>query len=384
MTPGGSRPTAVLLVAGKSKRAWPLTAEIPKPLLPLWGRPLLERVLDQLRGIVDTAVLVLGYQKDRILEHFGEQYRGIRLVPVVQRRARGTADALRIAASAVDNRVLVLNGDDFYHGEDLARLAEPETAILCREVSDPWSRATVTVAGDDQLVDIVEKPPGARPGALCSIGAYSLAREDLDHLGEVGESIRGELELPDLIRILIRLGRVKVVRARRPWIPLTYPWDIIGRIVPLFGGDPPGEGARALDFETSSGEFGGEAVWVADGASVHPAAKLSGPVGVGPGAMIGAGAQVERTVLLDGARIGRSALVQDSVLGPGAVVGDGARLVSGPVERIRVLRHLARVEAPRVGACLGARASVAPGGVTLPGALLAPGARFEVNPAGGT
>ena len=376
MTAGAPRPTAVILLAGRSQRTWPLTADFPKPLLPLWGRPLTERVLDQLRGVVDTAVLVVGYQKERILDHFGTRYGGIRLVPVEQQRARGTADALRVAAAAVRGPVLVLNGDDFYHHDDLARVSEHPTAILCKEASDPWNRATVTVTEDDWLVDVQEKPPAARPWELSSVGAYSLTREDLGHLGDVRESVRGELELPDLVRILARSPGVRAVRARRPWIPLTYPWDVIGRIVPLFGGDPPGEGARALGFETSTGEMGEGAVFLGEGASVHPEARLAGPVELGAGARIAAGAVVERAVLMEGASVGAGAIVRDSVLGRGASIGEGARLLSGPVERIRVLEHTARVGVPVVGACLGAAASVAAGSETPPGTLLGPGEDF--------
>ena len=377
MTVGSPQPTAVILLAGRSQRTWPLTADFPKPLLPLWGRPLTARVLDQLHGVVDTAVLVVGYQKDRILDHFGTRYGDIRLVPVEQQKARGTADALRVAAGVVQGPVLVLNGDDFYHHDDLARVSEHPTAILCQEASDPWNRATVTVTEEDWLVDVREKPPSARPWELSSVGAYSLRRVDLEHLGDVQESVRGELELPDLIRILARSPGVRAVRARRPWIPLTYPWDVIGRIVPLFGGDPPGEGARALEFETSTGQMGEGAVFVGEGASVHPEARLRGPVELGAGARIAAGAVVERAVLMEGANVGPRAIVRDSVLGRGAAVGEGARLLSGPVERIRVLGHVARVGVPVVGACLGARASVAAGSETPPGTLLGPDEHFR-------
>ena len=377
MTAERPRPTAVILLAGKSQRTWPLTADFPKPLLPLWGRPLTERVLDQLQGVVDTAVLVVGYQKERILDHFGTSHGAIRLVPVEQPNARGTADALRVAAAATRGPVLVLNGDDFYHHDDLARVSEHPTGILCKEASDPWNRATVTVTEDDWLVDVQEKPPEAKPWELSSVGAYSLARADLEHLGDVRESVRGELELPDLIRILARAPGVRAVRARRPWIPLTYPWDVIGRIVPLFGGEPPGEGARALGFETSTGEMGEGAFFLGEGASVHPDARLRGPVELGAGTRIAAGAVVERAVLMEGASVGAGALVRDSVLGRGASVGEGALLRSGPVERIRVLGHTARVGVPFVGACLGANASVAAGSETPPGALLGPGEHFR-------
>ncbi len=371
-----AKPTAVILLAGRSRRTWPLTGRVPKPLLPLWGRPLAERVLDQLQGIVDEAILVVGYRKEEMLGHFGRFHGTIRLIPVEQQVARGTADALRAARDALGGPALVINGDDFYHADDLARVAEERPAILAKPATDPWNRAAVDLTGDGWLLDVVEKPTDAQPGALSSIGAYSLDREDLEHLGAVGESVRGELELPDLIRILVRVRGVRVVRSRMPWLPLTYAWDLIGRVAPLFEGGEATRTARALGLDWE--EIGGAAGVVTRGAGacIHPDARLAGAVALGASARIGSGAVVERAVLLDGAEVGRGAVVRDSVLGFGARVGEGARLRSGPVARIRVLDHLARPGVERIGACLGDDAVVEPGAETPPGALLGPGQRF--------
>ena len=370
------RPVAVILLAGRSLRTWPLTVGTPKPLLPLWGRPLAERVLEGLEGVVDEAILVVGYEKEQVLAHLGDRFGSIRLTPVEQTRQRGTADALRAAAPLIEGRALVINGDDYYHRDDLRRAAERRCAILVKEATDPWNRATVSVTEDDRLLEVVEKPPKARPGDLSSIGCYALAREDLEHLGEVGESVRGELELPDLIRILIETRGVEVVRSRRPWIPLTYAWDLIGRVVPLFERGAEGAAALALETSPAEGNWSGP-VLLAPGAEVHPEAVLRGPVALGPGAVVERGACVGRAVLLPGARIGEGAVVEDSVLGAGASVGAGAALRSGPVERIRVLEHEARIGVPRVGACLGDAAAIPPGEETEPGTLLAPGERLD-------
>ncbi len=371
-----TKPTAVILLAGRSRRTWPLTGRIPKPLLPLWGRPLVERVLDQLQGIVDEAILVVGNRKEEILERLGETHGSIRLVPVEQSVARGTADALRAARDILDGPALVINGDDFYHADDLRRVTRERPAILAKPATDPWNRAVIEATGDGWLLEVAEKPPGARSGELSSIGAYSLDLEDLGHLGEVGESIRGELELPDLIQLLVRARGVRIVLSERPWLPLTYAWDLVGRVAPLFAEENRSELARVLGFEWS--EFGSEsaAVTLGAGASVHPEAHLRGAVALGPGARIEAGAEVSRAVLLDGAVVAEGAVVSDSVIGYDARVGEGARLRSGAVERIRVLDHLARPGVAQVGACLGDRAEVLPGEETSPGTLVGPGERF--------
>ncbi len=363
------KPTAVILLAGRSRRTWPLTGRTPKPLLPLWGRPLAERVLDQLQEVVDEAILVVGYRKEEILAHFGTKWRRLRLRPVEQRVARGTADALRAARDALTGPALVINGDDFYHADDLRRVTGTRPAILVKPASDPWNRAVVEVTPDGRLVDVVEKPPEARPRELSSIGAYSLDRVDLDCLGEVGESVRGELELPDLLRILVRERGVRVVRSERPWVPLTYAWDLIGRVVPLFADG--GVRARAVGLEWR--DVGGVPVTMGPGAVLHPDARILGPIALGAGARVGAGAVLERAALLDGAEVGSGAVVRDSVLGFGARVGARARLESGPVERIRVLDHLARPGgAAKIGACLGDGVEVPAGAVLPPGTLLGP------------
>ena len=66
---------AVLLAAGKSTRTYPLTTTRPKPLIPILGKPLLEHLLGQLEGLVDEAILVIGYRADAIRVQLGDRFR---------------------------------------------------------------------------------------------------------------------------------------------------------------------------------------------------------------------------------------------------------------------------------------------------------------------
>jgi len=84
---------AVMMVAGKSTRTYPLTLTRPKPLLPVANRPLICHSLDQMAGVFDEVILIVGYRQEMIRTLLGDEYRGIRLVYQEQKQQLGTGHA---------------------------------------------------------------------------------------------------------------------------------------------------------------------------------------------------------------------------------------------------------------------------------------------------
>jgi glucose-1-phosphate thymidylyltransferase len=108
----------VVLAAGEGTRLRPLTHNRPKPMLPAANRPILEHVLETLvEAGVTELVLVVGYKRDRVQEHFGPTFQDIPIRYVVQEKQLGSGHALLQAREAVDEPMLVVNGD---------RVIEPE------------------------------------------------------------------------------------------------------------------------------------------------------------------------------------------------------------------------------------------------------------------
>src|SRR3989344_9593279 len=110
---------AVILAAGRGTRMGKLTEEIPKPMLPLLGKPLLEWKLAMLPRTIDEVVLVVGYLEHRIQEYFGKQWKGRTLRYVYQKSLNGTGGALALTKEIARDRFLVTMGDDLYHPQDL-------------------------------------------------------------------------------------------------------------------------------------------------------------------------------------------------------------------------------------------------------------------------
>ncbi len=351
---------AVIMAAGRSTRTHPLTATRPKPLVPIWDRPLLEHQLGQLEGLADEVLLVVGFLRDQIEARFGDSFRGMRLGYVRQERQRGTADALLAARPHVKGRCLVLNGDDFYHRDDLQGLASRGRGLLVSRAKDPQNRGVVQLDGD-VVTGIVEKPKDPPPGAWCSLGGYCVEKDDLRFLDDVVESPRGELELPDFILRLIEESEVRAKTIERFWLPITYSWDVLQTA--LFLWEVP-ERARELGLEGP--------IHLGAGAGVDESARLVGPIATGSGVRIAASAVVERSILFDDVVIGEGARVVDSVLGSGVTVGASARIESRPGSELEIDVKGKKVvpEIARLGAVVGDGVSIAAGAVVPAGSLI--------------
>src|SRR3989344_6983516 len=121
---------AIILAAGIGKRMRPLTLRKPKPLLSVAGKPVLKRTLDQLVGLVDEVILVVGYKGKMIEDHFGSSYRRMRLRYVWQRNPLGTGAAAKRALPYLRGDFLLLYGDDLYERKDIQKVLKKRPSIL--------------------------------------------------------------------------------------------------------------------------------------------------------------------------------------------------------------------------------------------------------------
>ena len=109
---------AVILVAGKSTRTHPLTLSKPKPLLKIANTTLLEYNLNQLDGLVEEVILVVGYKKEMIKDMFGDSFKKVKITYVEQIEQNGTGGALLSVKNHLKGKFLVMNGDDLFSKKD--------------------------------------------------------------------------------------------------------------------------------------------------------------------------------------------------------------------------------------------------------------------------
>ncbi len=220
----------VLLAAGRGTRMKDLTADRPKPMLPIQGRPMLAHIVDSAeRAGLEELLLVVGYKAELVREYFKTHPPArARLSYVVQDVPNGTGSAALLGKDfAGDDPVLVTFGDILSRAStyraicDLAQGADGVLAV--KEVDDPHGGAAVYVEGD-RITRIVEKPPqGTSTTPFVNAGIYCFGPVVFDELERIPLSPRGEYELTDAIHQLLAHG------AHLRWYQIEGFWRDIGR-----------------------------------------------------------------------------------------------------------------------------------------------------------
>jgi bifunctional UDP-N-acetylglucosamine pyrophosphorylase/glucosamine-1-phosphate N-acetyltransferase len=208
---------AIILAAGKGTRLRPHTNTIPKPLLPVRGRPILDWIIGALPP-VDRLVVVVNYLGEQIEAYLAGQTHVNNWAAVRQTEPRGTGDALMACKGHVAaDRVMVLNGDDLIGRADLARLALVPMGILAHPVADPASYGIIFRNPDGTLAKVVEKPAGLTAPQLANIGGYLFPKRVFDLTLPL--SPRGEYEITDAVSQLAGAAPFHVVEAGY-WLPI--------------------------------------------------------------------------------------------------------------------------------------------------------------------
>jgi NDP-sugar pyrophosphorylase family protein len=208
---------AIILAAGLGTRLRPHTLTIPKPLLDVRGRPILDWALGALPHIVQRVVVVVHYLPEQIKQYLQSQTHFAQWETVLQEQPRGTGDALRACRERVrSDRVLVLNGDDLYGASDLAELVKRPAGLLVHPVDEPRRFGIAFLRPDGTLEKLVEKPD-LPPPQLANTGAYLFPRSVFDI--EIKLSARGEYEITDYVSALAAKAPFHVVRTKF-WLPI--------------------------------------------------------------------------------------------------------------------------------------------------------------------
>lgn len=158
---------AVILAAGRGTRMGELTETVPKPLLEVNGKTLLEHEFDVLPENVDEVVLVVGYLGSVIQQRYGGLYSGKRILYVEQETLDGTAAALWRAKDILEERFIVMMSDDLYGRDDINKCLEKDDWVtLVQKRGAIRSKGKVEVDEHNLILRITEGNHGDIPGLL--------------------------------------------------------------------------------------------------------------------------------------------------------------------------------------------------------------------------
>ncbi len=223
---------AVLLAAGRGTRMRELTADAPKPMIAVRGKPILQHIISGLQAAgVGEFLIVVGYRAEVVREFFGDGSQfGVRVDYATQVVQDGTGRVVDLAREFVCEASFILSYGDILADPanylPLVRLPNDTEAIVTVKRSDDVSQGGAVFVNERfELIDLREKPkPGEPTSPWYNAGIYAFRPSIFDWTAKLERSARGEYELTDAIRNLAHAGRkVQALELTGEWADVRDP-----------------------------------------------------------------------------------------------------------------------------------------------------------------
>jgi mannose-1-phosphate guanylyltransferase/mannose-1-phosphate guanylyltransferase/phosphomannomutase len=330
----------MVLAAGLGTRLRPITYSVPKPMVPVLNRPVMEHIARLLSRHGFTETIANLYWFPEVIErHFGDGGEvGLRLTYSREERLLGTAGGVRNAAGFLGDSFLVISGDaltdiDLGAMREFHESHDGVATLATKRVSDTSQFGVVITGPDGRIQGFQEKPQAAEAlSDLANCGVYMFRAEIFDFFPASGASAAAGEDDPDGFADWAMDVFPALLEADVPFYSHEAEayWNDIGSLEELRQGNLDAlEGAVALESRSPEVADGVRADSSLDGAEV------TAPALVGSGVELGREAQLRGPVVVgDGATVGDGAFVRDSVLLAGAEVPPGAMIVGGIAGRV--------------------------------------------------
>ena len=332
---------AVIMAGGEGTRLRPLTSNVPKPMMPIVNRPMMEHIVNLLKvhGF-DEIVVTVAFMANAIRTYFGDGSEfGVRMVYATEESPLGTAGSVRNAMDELDERFLVISGDvvtDIDLG-DMVRTHEAKGALATIglvPVENPLEFGIVITREDGSIERFLEKPTwGQVFSDTINTGIFVLEPEIFDYI-EPGRPVDFSSEV---FPRLLDEGRPLYGAVAEGY------WEDVGTLESYLRAHKDALDAKvALDIP---GFRMSEGLWVGEGVEVHPDAVIEGPAVIGDNCRIEAGARLgEYVVLGTNVKVRDEVHLQRAVVHDNTYLGEQCRLGGAVVGRACDLRRGVRCE----------------------------------------
>ena len=339
---------AIILAAGKGTRLHPLTKNLPKPLFPVAGKPLLNHILDSLPEKISRVIIVIGYKGDEIRDHVTSNQYPFEIIWVIQEKQSGTGHAVHLCKPHIKSEYFFMMYGDIYVEkriiQDIINFPlhkKPHQGVIATsEVEFPEKYGCLEI-NNGLLVKIWEKHPDP-PSRNINSGLMILPKDVFSFLETQKMSNRGEIELTDSINKLIENNTtIACYDILSYWTDTGYPWDLL---------TANKNGLDQLDSNLEASIPQGvtiiDPISIEKDVTIKPGAYIQGPViikektVVGPNCYIrkssflgekvriGNGVEIKNSILLEGATVGHLSYVGDSIIGKDCNLGAGTKVAN--------------------------------------------------------
>ena len=325
---------AIILAAGKGTRTYPLTLTRPKPLLKVMNKTIIEHTLEQLQGLVTEAIIVIGYKGEMIKKEIGKKFDSIKITYVEQKEQLGPGHALIQCKDLIDNKFIVMNGDDFYSKKDLKRCLSHHYCVLAQKVPDPENFGIFALKDNKNVEKIIEKPK-ENVGNLANTGIYVFDKKIFGC--DLEKTERNEYEITDYVTWLAKNHNVVVETVKDYWFPVSFSWSlldinkffvdkieksvkkgIIEKNVHIHGEVIIGKGTIIKPGTHIEGN-----VVIGEYCVIGPNCYIRGSTSIGDNCKVGQAVEIKNCIIMNGSKVPHLSYIGDSVIGENVNLGAG-------------------------------------------------------------
>jgi glucose-1-phosphate thymidylyltransferase len=369
---------AVILAAGEGKRLRPFTETMPKVMIPVVNKPILEYVIDAVKNSgIEEIIVIIGYKKEVIMEYFRE-YNDVSIAWVEQKNQLGTAHALLQAKKYIDSPFVVIAGDNIIDTESISKLLQDESefTVLVKEHTHPSKYGVVRIR-DGALQGIIEKPE-EESKSFISTGVYKFPPtvfETIEYLG-----LEGNHALSSVIQRLVT-EKIKVQAIKTEfWMDVVFPWDIIS-INQMMSHTIPSSINGIIDKNVVMNG----PISIGKGTHIYSGCYIIGPVMIGENCEIGPNTcifpcttighdssihsfcELRNSVLMNDVHIGPHSFLDHSIVGMGTVIHHNFSNISGATNCMIDQEY---IQLDHMGTMIGEDCKIGSGVVIDPGVII--------------
>jgi len=337
----------MILAGGMSTRLYPLTKQVPKPLVPIAGEANSGHLMRYLRsfGIEEIAINV-HYLADKIVDAFGDGSRyGVKLRYLHEHTLLGSAGAVKQMEEFLKDDTFVVIGCDEITDMRLDELTafharrNALASIALVHADDVTQYGVVIVDADGRIEDFQEKPAhGTERSHLVNTGVYVFEPSIFERIPASEFWDFGRNVFPELQRDAAPFYGLEMQGAY--WRDIGTPSEYRHATRDVLAGKVHLRGEARLSGFAPDAVVGEDVqtegdVRVGSRARIGDGARIIGPTVIGNGVVVGAGATIDNSILWDGVKVGKRARVADSIVGidyeiaPGAAI-EGAIVANAP------------------------------------------------------
>lgn len=317
---------ALFLAGGRGIRLQPLTDKVPKPMVPIMNRPLLERTMVRLKKSgISEIVISSCYQAQYIEKYFGngEEF-GLKIQYIVEDIPLGTGGAIKKAEAQFKDSFIIFNSDilsdiDICKMTDYHRKSRALATIAVTEVQDPSAYGVIKYDGDGYAVSFIEKPkPEQIFSNFINAGIYIFEPEVLKKI-PANKVVSVERDVfPEL---LVKGHKIAVYRDDSYWIDI----GTIEKYIQVH--------QDIMDKKSSMVDcsFDNNGIHLGRNAIIHPDCTITGPVYIGDNVRVCAKAVISNSVIGNNVTVGIGSRIDRSILWNDINVGGNVRLINNVV-----------------------------------------------------